>query len=87
MSADDDRPCDLDEPRSILAQFRAGVGARISASDVETHFELGVAYVEMGLVADATHEFETVLRAKPGHARARAALVEACARRLRSGTA
>jgi pilus assembly protein FimV len=85
MSADDDSPRDADDPKLILAQFKAGGPAHISESEVHTHFDLGVAYADMGLLTDAMHEFETVLRADPGHARARAALVEACARRLPPG--
>ena len=83
--SDDDRPRDVPDLETVFAQFRAGVAAHISESDVATHFDLGVAYAEMGLFGDAVHEFETVLRVEPGHARARAALVEACARRLPPG--
>jgi lipopolysaccharide biosynthesis regulator YciM len=43
---------------SVFEQFKAGVAQTISESDASTHYDLGVAYREMGLLADAIHEFE-----------------------------
>jgi tetratricopeptide (TPR) repeat protein len=43
---------------SVFQQFKAGVAASISESDAATHYDLGVAYKEMGLVTDAISEFE-----------------------------
>ena len=45
----------------IHVQFRDGV----SEPDIQTHFDLGVAYAEMGLHLDAISEFEIVTRAAP----------------------
>ncbi len=46
---------DVDE---VFAKFKQGVKAQISDNDSATHFDLGVAYKEMGLLADAAREFE-----------------------------
>ncbi len=43
---------------SVFEQFKAGVAAQISESDAATHYDLGAAYKEMGLVTDAIAEFE-----------------------------
>jgi tetratricopeptide (TPR) repeat protein len=47
---------------SVFQQFKAGVAAQISESDAATHYDLGVAYKEMGLVSDAITEFELAAR-------------------------
>lgn len=56
-----------DDPRQIsvetvFEQFKAGVAAQISESDASTHYDLGVAYREMGLHSDAINEFELASR-------------------------
>jgi tetratricopeptide (TPR) repeat protein len=50
---------DVDE---VFAKFKQGVKAQVSDSDSATHYDLGVAYKEMGLLADATREFELASR-------------------------
>ncbi len=47
---------------SVFEQFKAGVAAQISESDAATHYDLGVAYKEMGLFSDAISEFELASR-------------------------
>ncbi|HTJ84176.1 MAG TPA: hypothetical protein VL400_20795, partial [Polyangiaceae bacterium] len=47
---------------AIFEQFKAGVAAQIAESDAATHYDLGVAYKEMGLVSDAIAEFELASR-------------------------
>jgi tetratricopeptide (TPR) repeat protein len=47
---------------SVFEQFKAGVAAQISESDAATHYDLGVAYKEMGLAPDAIAEFELASR-------------------------
>ncbi len=47
---------------SVFEQFKAGVAAQISESDAATHYDLGVAYKEMGLFNDAVSEFELASR-------------------------
>jgi tetratricopeptide (TPR) repeat protein len=44
---------------SVFAQFKKGVAQQISVDDSDTHFDLGIAYKEMGLIDDAMQEFET----------------------------
>ncbi|WP_437671731.1 tetratricopeptide repeat protein [Sorangium sp. So ce131] len=56
-----------DDPRqisveSVFEQFKAGVAAQVSESDASTHYDLGVAYKEMGLYGDAIAEFELAAR-------------------------
>jgi len=50
---------DVDE---VFAKFKQGVKAQVSDNDSATHYDLGVAYKEMGLVADAIREFEIAAR-------------------------
>lgn len=47
---------------AVFEQFKAGVAMQISQSDAATHYDLGVAYREMGLVTDAISEFELASR-------------------------
>ena len=51
---------------TVFEQFKLGVQAQIGADDTETHFDLGIAYMEMGLLDDAIGEFD-VARASPSH--------------------
>jgi len=46
----------------VFAKFKEGVKATVDESDASTHFDLGVAYREMGLLADAIGEFEIAAR-------------------------
>ncbi|MFW6067293.1 MAG: tetratricopeptide repeat protein [Myxococcota bacterium] len=43
---------------TVFAQFKKGVAETVSADDTDTHFDLGIAYKEMGLVDDAIGEFQ-----------------------------
>ena len=43
---------------TVFSAFKAGVAATVDDSDGETHYELGIAYKEMGLMADAIDEFK-----------------------------
>ena len=47
---------------TVFQQFKAGVKAQISETDAATHYDLGVAYREMGMYADAINEFEVAAR-------------------------
>jgi tetratricopeptide (TPR) repeat protein len=42
----------------VFATFKAGVRAQVVEADSATHYDLGVAYKEMGLIAEAIGEFE-----------------------------
>jgi tetratricopeptide (TPR) repeat protein len=46
----------------VFAKFKEGVRAQVSESDSATHYDLGVAYKEMGLLPDAISEFELAAR-------------------------
>jgi len=46
----------------VFTQFKKGVAQTVRAEDTDTHYDLGIAYKEMGLVDDALQEFETALR-------------------------
>ena len=43
----------------VFAKFKAGVAKQIGFDDAQSHYDLGVAYKEMGLFDDAIREFET----------------------------
>jgi tetratricopeptide (TPR) repeat protein len=55
---------------AVFSQFKAGVEKQVSRSDYATHYDLGVAYREMGLLEDAIAEFRI---AAGDHRRAAAA--------------
>jgi tetratricopeptide (TPR) repeat protein len=46
---------DLEE---IIDEFKAGVSSTISGEDHESHYDLGMAYMEMGLYDEAVSEFQ-----------------------------
>jgi tetratricopeptide (TPR) repeat protein len=46
----------------VFAKFKAGVRAQVVEADSATHYDLGVAYKEMGLVGEAIAEFEQAAR-------------------------
>lgn len=48
---------DVLDVEQVFAQFKRGVTAQVGLEDTETHFDLGIAYKEMGLLADAISEF------------------------------
>lgn len=50
----------------VLSEFKKGIERAVRPEDVETHFELGIAYKEMGLIDEAVSEFETALRGAQG---------------------
>ncbi|HET7825649.1 MAG TPA: hypothetical protein VFK90_09960, partial [Anaeromyxobacter sp.] len=46
----------------VFTQFKKGVEQTVKPEDSATHYDLGIAYKEMGLLDDAIHEFETALQ-------------------------
>jgi tetratricopeptide (TPR) repeat protein len=46
----------------LFAKVKAGIRADVSDSDAATHYDLALAYKEMGLVSDALKEFELAAR-------------------------
>jgi len=47
----------------VFNQFKKGVAETVKAEDAETHYDLGIAYKEMGLLEDAVREFEVAAKA------------------------
>ena len=43
----------------MLSQFKKGIAETVADDDSSTHYDLGIAYREMGLLDDAVGEFET----------------------------
>ncbi len=43
---------------TVFAKFKEGVKATVAETDAATHYDLGLAYKEMGLLSDAIGEFE-----------------------------
>ena len=52
---------DILDVEQVFAQFKKGVEAQVGVEDTETHFDLGIAYKEMGLLDDAINEFRLCL--------------------------
>ncbi|MCU0691905.1 MAG: hypothetical protein MUF54_10925 [Polyangiaceae bacterium] len=46
----------------VFAKFKEGIRQQVSESDSQTHYDLGVAYKEMGLLDDSIVEFEMASR-------------------------
>lgn len=46
----------------MLTMFKQGVAANVDETDHESHYDLGVAYKEMGLLDEAISEFQKALR-------------------------
>lgn len=53
-----DAPVDV---KDVIAQFKAGVDKQVSKDDAATHYDLGIAYMEMGLHEEAISEFKLCL--------------------------
>jgi len=52
---DTEQQVDVEE---VFAKFKEGVAKQLSDSDGQAHYDLGVAYKEMGLIDDAISEFK-----------------------------
>src|SRR5690606_13385044 len=52
---------DVLDVEQVFAQFKKGVAQQVAMEDSETHFDLGIAYKEMGLLDDAMSEFRLCL--------------------------
>ncbi len=70
-------PKDQDEQREfheILEQFKRGIDQNLESDDYQSHYDLGVAFKEMGLLDEAIAEFQKALRASEGRLRTSEAL-------------
>ncbi len=50
-------PADNVDVDQVFEKFKEGVRAQVAEADSATHYDLGVAYKEMGLLGDAINEF------------------------------
>ncbi len=65
----EEKEVDEDEDRvfrETLADFKRGVEARLEPDDFEAHYDLGIAFKEMGLTEEAIAQFQKALRAHGG---------------------
>jgi tetratricopeptide (TPR) repeat protein len=53
---------EVSELDDIVREFKSGIAEKLEESDFETHYNLGVAYREMGLLDDAAQEFQVAAR-------------------------
>jgi tetratricopeptide (TPR) repeat protein len=60
--------------RETLQQFKEGVEANLDASDFQAHYDLGIAFKEMGLLDEAIAQFQKALRAPEGRLKSSEAL-------------
>lgn len=66
-----DEQADFEE---MLAAFKQGIDRTLGAEDFESHYDLGIAFKEMGLLDEAVAEFQKALRATEGRLRTSEAL-------------
>jgi tetratricopeptide (TPR) repeat protein len=76
MVAEDDKRVGDEEAdfTEMLEKFKAGVAANVDDEDFDSHYDLGVAYREMGLIDEAIAEFQKALRGATQRIRAYEAL-------------
>lgn len=68
-----EKPQDEDEERvfrEALADFKRGVDSSLDPDDFQAHYDLGIAYKEMGLMEEAVAQFQKALRAPEGRLKA-----------------
>jgi tetratricopeptide (TPR) repeat protein len=76
MKVEDEEPTGDEELdfREMLTRFRQGIDENIEETDFQSHYDLGVAFKEMGLLDEAISEFQKALRAPDGKLRTSEAL-------------
>ncbi len=64
MRVEDEEPSGDEQKdfQEMLQQFKRGIDANIDAEDFQAHYDLGVAFKEMGLLDEAIAEFQKALR-------------------------
>lgn len=63
--------------REALAEFKRALDQNLPVEDHQTHYDLGVAFKEMGLLDEAISEFQKALRSPEGRLRTSEALGQA----------
>jgi tetratricopeptide (TPR) repeat protein len=73
---EDDKPTgdEAADFADMLRKFKQGIAENVSDEDHNSHYDLGVAYKEMGLVDEAVAQFQKALRAPEGRVRTYEAL-------------
>jgi tetratricopeptide (TPR) repeat protein len=76
MKVQDEEPTGDEEKdfQEMLARFKQGIDENIDEADFQSHYDLGVAFKEMGLLDEAISEFQRALRAPEGKLRTSEAL-------------
>jgi len=76
MKVQDEEPTGDEEQdfHDMLARFKQGIDENIDETDFQSHYDLGVAFKEMGLLDEAIAEFQKALRAPEGMLRTSEAL-------------
>ncbi|HEV8382025.1 MAG TPA: tetratricopeptide repeat protein [Gemmatimonadales bacterium] len=71
MTVADEEPTGDEEQdfQDMLARFKQGIDENIDEADFQSHYDLGVAFKEMGLLDEAIAEFQKALRAPEGKLR------------------
>jgi tetratricopeptide (TPR) repeat protein len=62
------------EFQEILEQFKRGIEQNLDSEDYQAHYDLGIAFKEMGLLDEAIAEFQKSLRSPEGRLRTSEAL-------------
>ncbi|MFN0179373.1 MAG: tetratricopeptide repeat protein [Gemmatimonadales bacterium] len=68
MRVDQQAPIENEDEAFLeaLAQFKRGIDENIDAEDFQAHYDLGIAFKEMGLLDEAIAQFQKALRAPEG---------------------
>ena len=56
-----DEGAEMIDVETVFEQFKRGVAEQVDEDDSDTHFDLGIAYKEMGLLPDARREFQVAM--------------------------
>ncbi len=79
--ADIDRKFDRSSAKAlagIIREFQDGIESAVPVDDFNTHYDLGIAYMEMGLYRESLSEFEQVLKSPDFRMKAREMLGRCC---------
>jgi tetratricopeptide (TPR) repeat protein len=76
MTVVDEEPTGDEEQdfQDMLARFKQGIDENIDEGDFQSHYDLGIAFKEMGLLDEAIAELQKALRAPEGKLRTSEAL-------------
>jgi tetratricopeptide (TPR) repeat protein len=76
MKVEDEEPTGDEDAdfQSMLQAFKKGIAANVGEEDFQSHYDLGVAFKEMGLLDEAIAEFQKALRATDGRLKSSEAL-------------